>query len=108
LYGTLSYTVTARRREVGLRLALGALRGQIVNQFLRQGLGVCLAGCLVGWALALGSTRLLAGLLYGVSPTDVPTLSGVIFLVLLVAAAASLLPAVRASRVEPMQVLREE
>ncbi|MGC1490532.1 MAG: FtsX-like permease family protein, partial [Candidatus Acidiferrum sp.] len=108
LYGTLSYNVNIRQREVGLRLALGALRGQIVKQFLWQGLAVCIAGCLAGWALAAASGRLLAGLLYGVSPSDFPTLSAVILLVLVVAAAASLIPAVRASRVEPMQVLREE
>jgi len=108
LYGTLSYSVNVRQREVGLRLALGALRGQIVRQFLWQGLAVCIAGCLAGWALAAASTRLLAGLLYGVSPSDVPTLSAVILLVLVIAAAASLVPAVRAARVEPMQVLRDE
>src|SRR5712691_9497059 len=108
LYGTLSYCVNVRRREVGLRLALGALRGQIVRQFLWQGLGVCIAGCVVGWALASASARLLAGLLYGVSPTDFPTLSAVILLVLVVAAIASLIPATRAARVEPMQVLRDE
>src|SRR5467141_2916168 len=108
LYGTLSYNVNLRQREVGLRLALGALRGQIVKRFLWQGLTVCLAGCIAGFALAVASTRLLAGLLYGVSPTDFPTLVAVILLVLIVAAAASLLPSLRASRVEPMQVLREE
>ena len=108
LYGTLSYNVNLRQREVGLRLALGALPGQIVKRFLWQGLTVCLAGCLAGFALAVASTRLLAGLLYGVSPTDFPTLVAVILLVLIVAAAASLLPSLRASRVEPMQVLREE
>src|SRR5882672_8547238 len=108
LYGTLSYSVNVRQREVALRLALGALRGQIVRQFLWQGLAVCLAGCLAGWALAAASTRLLAGLLYGVSPSDVPTLSAVILLVLVIAAVASLVPAVRAARTEPMQVLRDE
>ena len=108
LYGTLSYSVNIRQREVGLRLALGALRGQIVRQFRWQGLAVCIAGCLAGWALATAGARLLAGLLYGVSPNDIPTLSGVIFLVLAVAALASLIPATRAARVEPMQVLREE
>jgi putative ABC transport system permease protein len=108
LYGTLSYSVSVRRREVGLRLALGALRGQIVKQFLWQGLAVCVLGCVAGFALAVASSRVLAGLLYGVSPTDVPTLGGVILLVLGVAAVASLVPSVRASRVEPMQVLREE
>ena len=108
LYGTLSYSVNVRQREVGLRLALGALRGQIVRQFLWQGLVVCLLGCLVGFALAAASSRVLAGLLYGVSPTDLPTLGAVIFLVLIVSAIASLLPSIRASRVEPMQVLRDE
>jgi putative ABC transport system permease protein len=108
LYGTLSYSVNARRREVGLRLALGALRGQIVRQFLWQGLAVCIVGCLAGWALAAAGSRLLVGLLYGVSPNDIPTLSAVILLVLAVAAFASLLPATRAARVDPMQVLREE
>jgi putative ABC transport system permease protein len=108
LYGTLSYNVNIRQREVGLRLALGALRSQIVKQFLWQGLAVCILGCMAGFALAAASSRLLAGLLYGVSPSDLPTLSAVIFLVLIVAAAASLVPAIRASRVDPMQVLRDE
>jgi putative ABC transport system permease protein len=108
LYGTLSYSVNVRQREVGLRLALGALRGQIVQQFLWQGLVVCLLGCVAGFALAAASSRVLAGLLYGVSPTDLPTLGSVVFLVLVVSAIAALVPALRASRVEPMQVLREE
>jgi predicted permease len=108
LYGTLSYSVNVRQREVGLRMALGALRGQIAKHFLFQGLAVCIAGCAAGWLLALASARVLAGLLYGVSPTDIPTLSAVIILVLVVAAAASLIPAIRAARVDPMQVLRDE
>jgi len=108
LYGTLSYSVNVRQKEVGLRLALGALRAQIVKQFLWQGLAVCLLGCAAGFGLALAFSRVLVGLLYGVSPTDAPTLAGVILLVIAVAALASLLPSVRASRVEPMQVLREE
>jgi putative ABC transport system permease protein len=108
LYGTLSYNVNVRQREVGLRLALGALRGQIIQQFLWQGLVVCLLGCVAGFALATTSSRVLAGLLYGVSPSDLPTLSAVVLLVIIVAAAASLIPAIRASRVDPMQVLRDE
>ncbi len=108
LYGTLSYSVNVRRREVGLRLALGALRGQIVKQFLLQGLGVSLLGCLAGSVLAAAFARVLSGMLYGVSPTDMPTLLGVVLLVLVVATVASLAPAIRAASVEPMQVLREE
>jgi len=108
LYGTLSYSVNVRRREVGLRLALGALRGQIVKQFLLQGLGVSFVGCMAGWALAAMSGRLLSGMLYGVSPSDFTTSFAVVLLVLVVAAIASLVPAMRAARVEPMNVLRDE
>jgi putative ABC transport system permease protein len=108
LYGTLSYSVSVRRREVGLRLALGALRGQIVKQFLWQGLGVALLGCVAGWGLAAMFGRVLSTMLYGVSSSDVPTLFAVVLLVLVVAAVASLLPAIRAARTEPMQVLRDE
>jgi len=108
LYGTLSYSVNVRRREVGLRLALGALQGQIVKQFLFQGLGVSFLGCVAGSVLAAAFARVLSGMLYGVSPTDVTTLLGVVVLVLGVAAVASLAPAIRAASVEPMQVLREE
>jgi putative ABC transport system permease protein len=108
LYGTLSYSVNVRRREVGLRLALGALQGQIVKHFLLQGLGVSFLGCAAGSVLAVAFARVLSGMLYGISPTDARTLLGVILLVLLVAAIASLAPSIRAARVEPMQVLREE
>jgi putative ABC transport system permease protein len=108
LYGMLSYFVTVRRRETGLRLALGALRGQILRQFLSQGLGVTLLGSVAGLGLAAASAHLLSGMLYGVSPSDTATLAGVILLTILVAAIASLVPAIRAARVEPMQVLREE
>jgi putative ABC transport system permease protein len=108
LYGTLSYSVNVRQREVGLRLALGALRGQIVKQFLLQGLVVTVIGCIAGWGLAAASARLLSGMLYGVSPSDVTTLGSVVVLMLVVAAVASLMPAIRAARVDPMRVLREE
>jgi putative ABC transport system permease protein len=108
LYGTLSYNVNLRQREVGLRLALGALRSQIVKHFLWQGLGVSFLGCVAGWVLAAMFGRVLSEMLYGIAPSDVTTLSGVVLLVLIVAAIASLVPAIRAARVEPMQVLREE
>jgi putative ABC transport system permease protein len=108
LYGTLSYSISLRRREVGLRLALGAVRAGIVQQFLGRGLLVASLGCVAGLILAAGFTRLLADMLFGVSPWDPATLAAVVAVMLTVAAAASLLPSIRASRVEPMQVLREE
>src|SRR5690349_2113058 len=108
LYGTLSYSVAARRREVGLRLALGALQGQIVKQFLLKGLAVTFLGCLAGWGLAAAFARVLSGMLYGVSPSDAATLLSVVLLMMLVAAFAALIPSLRAAHVDPMQVLREE
>ena len=108
LYGTLTYFVTVRRREVGLRLALGAMPGEIVKRFLVQGLRVSILGSFAGLGLAAATARLLSGMLYGVSPFDMATLCAVILLVLAVATGSCLLPALRASRVEPMEVLREE
>jgi putative ABC transport system permease protein len=108
LYGTISYLVHVRKREVGLRLALGAVPAQIIRQFLSQGLLVSALGCAAGIAIALAFTRVLSGMLYGVSPTDPATLASVVTLVLSVSAVASLLPAIRASRVDPIEVLRED
>jgi putative ABC transport system permease protein len=108
LYGTLSYSVNVRKREIGLRLALGSRQEQVLKKFLLQGLRVALLGCVVGCGLTLASSRVLAGMLYGISPWDATTLAMVVGAVLLVAALASLLPAMRAARVDPMRVLREE
>jgi len=108
LYGTLSYFVTTRRREVGLRLALGALPKQVASRFLLKGLGVAAIGCACGLAMAAASGRVLSGMLYGVSRFDTLTFAGTIALVLTVAALATLLPATRAARTDPMNVLREE
>jgi putative ABC transport system permease protein len=108
LYGSLAYSVNVRQREIGLRLALGALRGQIVKQVLIRGVAIAMLGCAVGLALAIAFSRLLAGMLYGVSPSDLPTLMAVSGLVLFVAVISSLIPAFRAARVEPMRVLRDQ
>jgi len=108
LYGTLSYVVSLRRREVGLRLALGAARSDIIRQFLGQGLRVAGWACICGLALSIASTRVLASMLYGVSPSDPVTLSSVVAIVLVVAGLAAVVPATRAAYVEPMRVLREE
>jgi putative ABC transport system permease protein len=108
LYGTLSYAVTIRRREIGLRLALGAGRAVIVRQVLGQGLAVAAiaAGC--GLTAALGAARVLSSMLYGVSPADPLTLTSVVALVLGVAAVAALIPAVRAAWIEPSRALKQE
>lgn len=108
VYATLSYFVSLRRREIGLRLAIGAARGQILSQFVRQSLTVAVLGCLGGLALAAATTRLLKSMLFGVSPADLLTLASVVVLVLAASIVASLLPSLRAARLEPMQVLRSE
>lgn len=108
LYGTLSYLVSMRRREIGVRIALGALRREVASSFLRQGLRVSLAGCIAGLWLAVALGRALSGMLYGVSPLDLRTFLGVLLLVLVTAALSSLWPAIRAARIDPMRVLREE
>ncbi len=108
LYGTLSYFVTVRRREIGLRLALGAEREQIVRQFLLKGIVVAGLGCVAGLCLAGACSRVLAGMLYGVSRSDPKTFVAVASLMVAVAGLSSLMPALRAAGTEPMRVLREE
>src|SRR5690242_11206917 len=108
LYGTLSYLVALRHREIGLRMALGALPQQIRTRFLAQGTGISLLGCLAGLAVAAAFSRLLAGMLYDVSRLDPLTYIVVTTGVLVVAAAASALPATRAAHLDPMEVLRHE
>lgn len=108
LYGTIGYLVRVRQREIGLRLAVGALPRQVAARFLLQGLRVAAIGCGVGLLLGAGLGRWLAGMLYGVSALDPATYCGVLLLVLGVAAIAALVPALRAARVEPTKVLREE
>jgi len=108
LYGTLNYAVSLRRREVGLRLALGARRATIIRQFFAQGFKVIAVACVAGVALALMLTRLLEGMLFGVSPTDPMVLSAVIAIVMAVAVVGSLIPAARASLIDPMRVLRDD
>ncbi len=108
LYGTLSYFVAVRRREVGVRLALGALRHQIASRFLWEGLRIAGIGCAVGLLMAAASSRLLSGMLYGISSLDAVTFCGVVVLVLAVAVLSTLIPAGNASRTDPMQALREE
>jgi predicted permease len=108
LYGVISFSVARRTREIGVRMALGARRQQILAMVLRQGLAVTLAGMAVGVAAALALTRVMGSLLYGVSPTDATSLGAVVALLVTVALAASYAPARRATRVDPSVALRGE
>ena len=106
-YGVLSYMVTERRREIGIRVALGATRSHVLTRILRQGLTVTAWGIGLGLVGALAVNRLLASLLFGVQPTDAVTIALVIATITMVAVLASWLPAWRASRVDPNIVLRD-
>jgi len=108
LYGTLSYLGKLRQKEVGVRLALGALRRQIVALFIWQGLRVTCLGCLAGLSMGLASSRLLREMLYGVTAVDPITYAGVTGLVIVVAILALFIPASRAARLEPARVLRDQ
>ena len=107
LYGVLAFVVGQRTREIGVRMALGATARDVVRDVVGQGLRLAVIGVAAGLALAAASTRLLASLLFGTSPTDVATFAAVSLLLVVVAAAASLIPAIRASRVAPLTALRE-
>ena len=95
-------------REIGVRIALGAGRGDVLRLFLEEGTKLSLSGAVTGVIAALLATRLLRSLLFGVEATDVPIYSGVMDLLLLVALAASLIPAARAASVDPVEALRSE
>jgi putative ABC transport system permease protein len=108
IYGVVSYSVTQRTRELGLRMAVGAQQRDIVTMVLRESLLVVAAGMAVGAAAALLGTRALSGLLFGVSPMDPATWIAVTSLLFAVAFLASYVPARRATRVDPMSALRAE
>ena len=108
LYGLMVYTVNQRVHEIGIRVALGADRGDVLRMVIAQGLKLAIAGVLVGVLSSLALGRILSGFLYGVSPTDPMTILGVAALLIFVALLASYLPAKRATRVDPMVALRYE
>ena len=107
-YGVLSYMVAERRREIGIRLALGADHSRVMGQIMKQGLVLTAVGVVAGLAGALGLNRLIASLLFGVQPTDTTTMIGVVATITMVAAVACWVPAWRASRLDPNVVLRED
>jgi putative ABC transport system permease protein len=108
IYGTISYVVSERTHEIGIRLALGAQRGKILKMVLLQGLGLAIGGTAVGLVGALITSHLMAGLLYGVRPTDPLTFVGVTVVLAAVALLACYIPAIRAMRVDPLVALRYE
>jgi len=108
LYGVLAYVVTQRTQELGVRIALGAARRDVLALVVRQGLLVAALGIVIGAGAALVSGRVVASLLYGISPTSVEVLGGAAGVLFAVALVASYLPARRATRVDPMVALRYE
>jgi len=108
IYGTISYVVNEQRREIAIRLALGAQRDNILKMVLRRGLGLAAAGAGLGAAGTLIVSHLMAGLLYGVSPNDLPTFAGVTLAPTTVAFAASYIPALRAMRLDPITALHSD
>ena len=108
IYGVMSHLVTQRTRDIGIRMALGAEQGTILNMVFRQGVGLAVAGIIAGLVGAFFLARLMTSLLFGVSPSDAVTLASVAVLLDAVAAAASCFPARRATGVDPLVALRDE
>jgi len=108
MYGVMAYTVSQRRREIGIRMAIGAAGRDVVGMIMRQGLTLVIVGAAIGIGGALAASRLLRGILYSPSVIDPVTFAGVPLLLTAVAALASWLPARRASGVDPLEALRRE
>jgi predicted permease len=108
VYGVLAHAVTARVREIGVRLALGATRATVVRMIVRDGLAIAVPGIVIGVPCALAAAKLVRSQLYGIGPNDLPTTIGASAIFVLTSLVASLLPALRASKIDPMAALRED
>jgi putative ABC transport system permease protein len=108
IYGVMSYSVAQRTREIGIRMALGAQRSDVLKMTVGQGLRLVFTGVAIGLAAAFVLTRVMATLLFGVSPTDPLTFVSISIVLIGVAVLASYIPALRATRVDPMFALRYE
>ena len=107
IYGVLSYAVTERQQELSIRMALGAQRNGVLWMVMRQGLVLEAIGCSIGTASAYAVARQIGAILYGVSPGDPATMTGVAGVALAIATIACAVPAYRASRLQPLEGLRE-
>ena len=108
LYGVLTYVVTQRTRELGVRLAMGAQRRQLIGLVMRRGALILISGSAMGLALSLSAARIISNMMYGVGPYDAMTLTAATALLVATGLLASYVPARRAANVDPMQVLRTE
>jgi ABC-type antimicrobial peptide transport system permease subunit len=108
LYGVIAYSVSQRRREIGIRMALGAVKSDVLKMVAGAGIKLALIGVAIGLAGALGLTRFLSGLLYGVKPGDPLTLATVSALLIAVALFASYIPARQAVKVDPLEALKHK
>jgi ABC-type antimicrobial peptide transport system permease subunit len=108
IFGVMAYSVTQRTHEFGIRMALGAQERDVLGMVLAQGARLLIAGLVLGWIAAFSLTRVMAGLLYGVRAGDPWTFAAVSALLAVVTIAACILPALRATKVDPIDALRYE
>jgi len=108
LFGVLSYLATQRTTEIGVRIALGAQRSEVLRLMITDGLRPATVGLILGLGVSVGAARVIRGLLYGAQPLDASVFVAASVLLMMVAAASCVMPALRASRIDPMQALRNE